>query len=140
MALFTEVEACEKYKQAIRGHRGELETLLYPQPWGFLKKNHCLTEQEVDSIKSSSGGLKSKVKQLVDYILTKNDITNLSNFSKAVYSKNRAKGLEIFPFADSLGGIPMVDPEKGIQQMFKYIGRHRSTGFVMPCSRSSCTC
>ena len=122
MSLYTEVEACEKYKQAIRDHRDEVESLLYPRPWLLLEKNNCLTKQERKAIESSSGEGKSKVKQLVDYILTKTDIATLSNFSKAVYSKKSAKvsASEIFPFADSLGGIPVSDTDggKGIDILF----------------------
>ena len=114
MALYTESAACDGYKQAIRDHRERLEALLYPQPWPFLERNRCLTGQEIDAIKASGGGLKHKVKQLVDFILTKSDIATLSSFSKALYSKNSTKASEIFPFADSLGGIPVVDPKKGI--------------------------
>ena len=136
MALYTEVEACEKYKQAIRDHRDKLESLLYPQPWSFLKSNHCLTEQEIDAIKSSSGGLKLKVKQLVDFVLTKTDIATLSSFSKAVYSKS-TKGSEIFPFADSLGGIPVVDPKKGTNNG-QGLGRQLKNGVTF--YRSPCAC
>lgn len=138
MALYTEAEACEKYKQAIRDHRDKLESLLYPQPWSFLKSNHCLTEQEIDAIKSSGGGLKLKVKQLVDFVLTKTDIATLSSFSKAVYSKSSTKGSEIFPFADSLGGIPVVDPKKGI-----YNGQGLGRQLMKWCVsfyRSPCAC
>ena len=113
MSLHTESAACERYKQAIRDHRGQLEALLCPQPWFYLEQNRCLTHEEIERLKSTGEGMKFKIKALVDLILTKSDITTLSSFCKAVYSKNRGKGLQIFPFADTLGGIPVPPPKKG---------------------------
>ena len=111
--LYTESEACERYKQAILDSREQLEAFLYPLPWVYLENNRCLTQEELESIKISDGGAKLKIKKLLDLILTKTDIATLSGFSKAVYSKNTSKGQQIFPFADNLGGVPVVDPKRG---------------------------
>ena len=111
---YSEKTASSMYKQKILDHRDQLESVLYPRPWVYLKKSGCLTENDDDIEAMKKLPAKFAIKSLIDLVLKKNDINTLTTFSKAVYAINRRKGEEVFPFADSLDGTPVTVPKKGI--------------------------
>jgi hypothetical protein len=104
------------YRQAIHDHRDQLESALYPTPWVHLEKRCCLRDnhREVEAMRKMPA--KAAIKELVDLVLSKGDIDTYTTFSKAVYSKNELQAKEIFPFADSIGGIPVPVLKKGPPQ------------------------
>lgn len=116
MALYTESSACDKYKQAICDHRDSLESLLRPRPWVYLEKAGCLREDEIEDLKNNSSSSAGQIEQLVDFILKKHDINTYARLCKAVYIMKKNRAEKIFPFADSLGGLPVMAPKKGEAQ------------------------
>ena len=115
MALYySESTACDTYRQAINDHRDQLESALYPRPWVHLEKSGCLREYQSDVEAVKNMPAKAAIKELVDLVLSKDDVGTYTTFSKAVYSKNESSAKKIFPFADSVGGIPVTVPKKGI--------------------------
>ena len=114
MALhYSESTACDTYRQAIHDHRDQLESALYPRPWVHLEKSGCLTECQSELEAMTKMPAKTAIKELVDLVLSKDDVGTYTTFSKAVYRKNEPSGKKIFPFADSVGGIPVTVPKKG---------------------------
>lgn len=107
---WSENEAADMYFQAIKSNREKLESVLYPLPWGYLQKSGCIVE-ELESLKKLPG--KRAVGKVVDLVLEKGNIDTFTAFSKAIYSMKARDGKDIFPFADSIGGIPVTVPKKG---------------------------
>ena len=113
--FYTERSACELYRRAICDHRSTLESVLSPQPWIFLQRSGCLREEDVEAINEVSTRPADRIKKLVDFILEKDDIGTYTKFCKAVHTKTKksSKVKAIFPFADSVGGLPVTEPKKG---------------------------
>lgn len=112
---YSENEAADMYVQAIKDNKDMIiESVLYPSPWVPLRKSGCIVEELEALMKKRP--IKRAVSEVVDLVLRKGDIETLTAFSKAIYSISAQKGknINIFPFADRMGGIPVTVPKKGI--------------------------
>lgn len=108
-SYYSEKEAVTEYKRSIQENRNELETYFKKyRPWKYLKVKNCLTSEELDTLQRDRS---TSIPLLLDTILVKNDVHTFTSFSKAVYSMPHSLGGEIFPFASSVGGLPVTEPQ-----------------------------
>ena len=109
-------EAIAKYRQAVVNSRERLQLFfLESRPWAYLEKKGGFEVSELETMRKKPR--KVAVEMLLTTVLEKNNIETFMAFSKALYTMASHMGKEIFPFADSAGGIPVSKRSKGMSPL-----------------------
>lgn len=105
-------EAIAEYRQAVVNNREHLQSFfLDNRPWGYLEKKGGFEVSELEAMKKKPR--KVAIPMLLTTVLDKNNIETFMAFSKALYTMAPHVGGQVFPFADSAGGIPVSKHSKG---------------------------
>lgn len=111
-SYYSAEEATAKYRQAVVDNKERLQSFfLESRPWAYLEKKGGFEVSELESMRKKPR--KIAVEMLLTTVLEKNNIETFMVFSKALYTMASHLGREVFPFADSAGGIPVSKRSKG---------------------------